>query len=210
MIKLLVADDHPMIRYGLKQIISEHQDMVVSGEADSGKQILDLLKKNEYDIMILDISLPDINGVEIIKKLRHSKYKIPILVLSALPEDQYAVRIIKAGASGFINKMAVSEQLINAIRKILAGGYYVSPALSEKLISVLKNDNEENIHEKLSPREFEIMCLIAGGSTVKNIADKLFLSIPTVYTYRKRILEKMDMQSDPEIIQYCIKEGLVI
>jgi DNA-binding NarL/FixJ family response regulator len=209
MIKILIADDHPMIRYGLKQIISEQEDMKVTGEAESGKQTLDLLKKNQYDLLILDVSLPDINGMEIIKKLRHSKHRIPILVLSALPEDQYAIRIVKAGASGFLNKMAVSEQLIDAIRKIIAGGYHISQSLSEKLISVLKNDNEENLHEKLSPREFEIMCLIASGKTVKDIADKLFLSIPSIYSYRTKILDKMNLKNDTELIQYCIKEGLI-
>ena len=210
MIKILIADDHPMIRYGLKQIISEEKDIKISGEAENGKQVFDLLKKNEYDLLILDLSLPDMNGAEILKKLKHSKYKIPVLILSAFPEDQYAVRLIKAGASGYLNKMAVGDLLITAIRKIISGGHYISSALSEKLVSAITNDNEENVHEKLSEREFEILCMIASGKTVKDVADKLFLSVPTVYTYRSRILEKMDMKNDNELIQYCIKEGLVL
>jgi DNA-binding NarL/FixJ family response regulator len=210
MIKILIADDHPMIRYGLKQIISEQKDIKVTGEAENGKQVFEFLKKNEYDLLILDLNLPDINGVEILKKLKHSKYKIPVLILSAFPEEQYAVRLIKAGASGYLNKIAVADLLIDAIRKIISGGHYISSALSEKLVSAITNDNEENVHEKLSEREFEILCLIASGKTVKDVADKLFLSIPTVYTYRSRILEKMDMKNDNELIQYCIKEGLVL
>ena len=209
MIKILIADDHPMIRYGLKQIISEQKDIKVTGEAENGKQVFEFLKKNEYDLLILDLNLPDINGVEILKKLKHSKYKIPVLILSAFPEEQYAVRLIKAGASGYLNKIAVADLLIDAIRKIISGGHYISSALSEKLVSAITNDNEENVHEKLSEREFEILCLIASGKTVKDVADKLFLSIPTVYTYRSRILEKMDMKNDNELIQYCIKEGLI-
>ena len=210
MIKILIADDHPMIRYGLKQIISEQKDIKVTDEAENGKQVFEFLKKNEYDLLILDLNLPDINGVEILKKLKHSKYKIPVLILSAFPEEQYAVRLIKAGASGYLNKIAVADLLIDAIRKIISGGHYISSALSEKLVSAITNDNEENVHEKLSEREFEILCLIASGKTVKDVADKLFLSIPTVYTYRSRILEKMDMKNDNELIQYCIKEGLVL
>ena len=210
MIKILIADDHPMIRYGLKQIISEQKDIKVTGEAENGMQVFEFLKKNEYDLLILDLNLPDINGIEILKKLKHSKYKIPVLILSAFPEELYAVRLIKAGASGYLNKIAVADLLIDAIRKIISGGHYISSALSEKLVSAITNDNEENVHEKLSEREFEILCLIASGKTVKDVADKLFLSIPTVYTYRSRILEKMDMKNDNELIQYCIKEGLVL
>ena len=210
MIKILIADDHPMIRYGLKQIISEQKDIKVTDEAENGMQVFEFLKKSEYDLLILDLNLPDINGIEILKKLRHSKYKIPVLILSAFPEELYAVRLIKAGASGYLNKIAVADLLIDAIRKIISGGHYISSALSEKLVSALTNDKEENMHEILSEREFEILCLIASGKTVKDVADKLFLSVPTVYTYRSRILEKMDMKNDNELIQYCVKEGLVL
>jgi two-component system, NarL family, invasion response regulator UvrY len=210
MIKILIADDHPIIRHGLKQIISEESDMEVTGEAENGNRVYELLKNNNFDILILDISLPDINGIEILNKLKRNYPELPVLVLSAHPEDQYALRTIQAGAMGYLNKITASEQLVSAIRKIISGSYYTSPTLSDKLLSVLKDNRKKIRHEDLSPREFEIMRLIASGKTVKEIADKLFLSIPTVYTYRSRIYEKMKMKSDNEIIQYCIIEGLVI
>jgi two-component system, NarL family, invasion response regulator UvrY len=210
MIKILIADDHPIIRHGLKQIITEESDMKISGEAESGTAIFELLKKNKYDILILDISLPDINGIEVLNKLKKTYPDLPVLILSAHPEDQYALRTIQAGAMGYLNKIAATEQLVNAIRKVISGGYYTSAALSDRLLSVLKENKKSVRHEDLSPREFEIMRLIASGITVKEIADKLFLSIPTVYTYRSRIYDKMKMKSDNEIIQYCIIEGLIL
>jgi two-component system, NarL family, invasion response regulator UvrY len=210
MIKILIADDHPIIRHGLKQIISDESDMKIAGEAESGNAIFELLKTNKFDILILDISLPDINGIEVLNKLKKNYPNLPVLILSAHPEDQYALRTIQAGAMGYLNKIAASEQLINAIRKVMSGGYYTSTALSDRLLSVLKENKKSVRHEDLSPREFEIMRLIASGITVKEIADKLFLSIPTVYTYRSRIYEKMKMKSDNEIIQYCIIEGLIL
>ena len=208
MARVLIVDDTAFMRKLLKSILFG-AGFDIAGEAENGKQVFEFLKKNEYDLLILDLNLPDINGIEILKKLKHSKYKIPVLILSAFPEELYAVRLIKAGASGYLNKIAVADLLIDAIRKIISGGHYISSALSEKLVSAITNDNEENVHEKLSEREFEILCLIASGKTVKDVADKLFLSIPTVYTYRSRILEKMDMKNDNELIQYCIKEGLI-
>lgn len=210
MIKILIADDHPIIRHGLKQIISDEDDMKVSGEAENGNQIFELLKKNQYDVLILDISLPDINGLEVLGKLKRVSPDLPVLVLSAHPEEQYALRAIQAGAMGYLNKITATEQLVNAIRKVMSGGYYTSTSLSDRLLSVLKDNKKSIRHEDLSPREFEIMRLIAAGDSVKEIADKLFLSIPTVYTYRTRIYEKMKMKSDNEIIQYCIIEGLVL
>jgi DNA-binding NarL/FixJ family response regulator len=210
MIKILIADDHPIIRHGLKQIISEEDDMKVSGEAESGGKIFELLKKNQYDILILDISLPDINGLEVLGKLKRSNPDLPVLILSAHSEEQYALRAIQAGAMGYLNKITATEQLVNAIRKIISGGYFTSDTLSDRLLSVLKGNKKSIRHEDLSPREFEIMRRIASGDTVKEIADKLFLSIPTVYTYRTRIYDKMKMKSDNEIIQYCIIEGLVL
>jgi two-component system, NarL family, invasion response regulator UvrY len=210
MIKILIADDHPIIRHGLKQIISEESDMKICGEAENGNQIFELIKEKDFDILILDISLPDINGIEVLNKLKKNHPDLSVLVLSAHSEDQYALRTIQAGAMGYLNKITATEELVNAVRKIISGGYYTSPNLSDKLLSVLKNNKKSIRHEDLSPREFEIMRMIATGKTVKEIADKLFLSIPTVYTYRSRVYEKMKMKSDNEIIQYCIMEGLII
>jgi DNA-binding NarL/FixJ family response regulator len=210
MINILIADDHPIIRYGLKQIILNEQGMSVSGEAETASQVFDLLQKNEYDILILDIGLPDFSGLEVLGKMKYIKPHLPVLVLSAMPEDLYAVRVIKAGASGYLNKNSATENLIPAIKKIISGKNYISPHLTENLVSALKNDKGEKTHDNLSPREFEILCLIGSGKTVKNIAEELCLGIPTVYTYRTRILEKMNLNHDSELVQYCIKEGIIL
>jgi len=209
-IRILIADDHPIIRTGLKQIISDVEDMVISGEAENASQVFELLQKNDYDMLILDISLPDLSGLEVLSKLKNLRIKIPVLILSALPEDQYAIRVIKAGASGYLNKIVATEQLVPAIRKIVSGGHFISEHLTEKLISAMNKTDGKYRHEKLSPREFEIMTLIASGKSVKDVAEQLFLSIPTIYTYRTRIFEKMNMKNDSEIVQYCIIEGLTI
>jgi two-component system, NarL family, invasion response regulator UvrY len=209
MIKIIIADDHPIVRYGLKQLISDESDMKVTGEAENAACLFELIKKNNYDLLILDLSLPDINGLEVLSKLKHSKADIAVLVLSALPEEQYALRCLKAGAAGYLNKIAASSQLINAIRKIISGGNYLSPAISDQILSDLKKDKKKVLHENLSQREFEIMCLLGIGKSVKEIADNLILSIPTVYTYRSRIYQKMNMKTDTEIVQYCIIESLV-
>ncbi len=209
MIKIIIADDHPIIRYGLKQLISEEPDMKVTGEAENAARVFELTKENNYDILILDMSLPDINGLEVLSKLKYSKSDLSVLVLSALPEEQYALRCMKAGAAGYLNKIAASSQLINAIRKIMSGGNYLSPAISDRLLADLKKDRKKVLHENLSQREFEIMCLLGSGKSVKEIADNITLSIPTVYTFRSRIYQKMNMKTDTEIVQYCIIEGLI-
>ena len=209
MINILIADDHPIVRSGLKQIITDEEDMVVSGEAKNGIQVLELLKEDKYDILILDINLPDITGMEVLNRIKQSKINIPVLILSVLPEEQYAVRMIESGASGYINKMAASDQLIIAIRKIIAGGFYINPALSENHASVISKNKKQTPHQNLSAREFEIMCLIASGKCVKEIAEKLTLGVPTIYSFRTKILQKLNLKNDSELIQYCIKEGLI-
>ena len=209
MINILIADDHPIIRYGLKQLISEEPDMKVTGEAENAAGVFEMIKKNNYDILILDMSFPDVNGLEVISKLKYAKSEIAILVLSALPEEQYALRCLKAGSAGYLNKIAASSQLITAIKKIMGGGNYLSPAISDQILSDLKKDKKKVRHEDLSHREFEIMCLIGSGKSVKEIADNLIISIPTVYTYRTRIYQKMNVKTDTELVQYCIIEGLL-
>lgn len=209
MIRILVADDHPIIRHGLKQILSDEKDLIIAGEAETGNQAIELLKKNEYDILILDINLPDINGLEILSYIKRLKVNVPVLVLSVLPEEQYAIRVIEAGASGYLNKIAASDQLVVAIKKIVAGGNYIKESLSDKLASVVKREKKNILHENLTQREFEVMLMIASGKTIKEIADKLYLSIPTIYANRSKIFEKMNMKSDSELIQYCVKQGIV-
>ncbi len=210
MVKILIADDHPIIRYGLKQIIADEDDMMISGEAENGKQVFDLLNKHEYDILILDLSMPDINGLEVLKRLKIIKPNLPVLILSAHPEEQYAVKCIKAGAKGYLNKIAVSSLLINAIKRILEGEIFLSPSFYKQIISDLDNNSKQDLHEKLSHREYEIMILFASGKTVKEIAGALLLSIPTVYSYRLRIFRKMKFKNVIELAKYCNEGNLVL
>jgi len=209
MIKIFIADDHAIVRKGLKQIISETPDMIVSEEADNGLEALDKISENNYDVILLDISMPGKNGLEILRLVRRKKPKLPVLMLSVHPEEQYAVRSLRAGASGYLTKESAPDELIAAIRKISKGGKFVNASLAEKLISELEIYVERPSHETLSDREYQVMCMSAMGNTLKEIAQELSLSIQTVSTYRTRILEKMNMNSIAEVIRYAVKHGLV-
>lgn len=207
--KILIADDHTIIREGLKQIISETPDMTVADEAIDGHEVLNKALKHDYDVVILDITMPGINGLDVLKQIKAQKPKLPILVLSVHPEEQYAVRTLKAGASGYLTKESAPDELIAAIRKVSVGKKYVSFSLAEKLALELEIDHEKPLHDMLSDREYQVMCMIASGKTVKDIAKELFLSEKTISTYRSRILEKMKMKSNIELTHYAIKHGLV-
>jgi len=209
MIKILIADDHAIIREGLKQILAETSDMVVAGEAADGREVLDQVRKDDYDLVLLDIAMPGRGGLDTLARLKHEKPELPVLVLSMYPEEQYAIRAFKAGASGYLTKESAPEELISAIRKVTQGGKYVSSSLAEKLVFNLETDTEKPLHEKLSDREYEVMIMIASGKTVKEIADKLSLSVKTISTNRVRALKKMGMKNNAEIIYYAIKQGLV-
>jgi len=209
MIKILIADDHPVVRKGLKEIIEETPDMVVGGEASNGQEALEKVRKCDFDIVVLDISMPGISGLDILKQLKSEKPELSILVLSMHPEEQYAVRVLRAGASGYLTKERAPDELIAAIRKASKGGKYISSALAEKLAFDLEIDAERPLHETLSDREYEVMCMIASGKTLKEIAEELFLSVKTISTYRSRILEKMRMNSNAKLTHYAIKNGLV-
>jgi two-component system invasion response regulator UvrY len=209
MIRILIADDHAIIREGLKQIISETPDMTVADEAIDGHEVLSKALKNDYDVVVLDITMPGRNGLDVLKELKKQKPELPVLVLTIHPEEQYAVRVLKAGASGYLTKESAPEELTAAIRKISEGKKYVKSSLAEKLVSDLNVDTEKPLHNALSDREFEVMCMIATGKTVKQIGEELFLSEKTVSTYRSRILEKMGMKNNAELIHYAIKHGLV-
>jgi two-component system, NarL family, invasion response regulator UvrY len=209
MIKIFIADDHAIVRKGLKQIISETPDMIVSEEADNGLEALDKISENNYDVILLDISMPGKNGLEILRLVKRKKPKLPVLMLSVHPEEQYAIRSLRAGASGYLTKESAPDELIAAIRKISKGGKFVNASLAEKLISELEIYVERPSHETLSDREYQVMCMSAMGKTLKEIAQELSLSIQTVSTYRTRILEKMDMTSIAEVIRYAVKHGLV-
>ncbi|MBM4135767.1 MAG: response regulator transcription factor [Nitrospira sp.] len=208
MIKILIADDHPIVRSGLKQIISEEDGMSVAGEAQNASEVLAFVRKNYYDVVILDISLPDRSGLNILEQLRYEKPKLPVLILSMYPEEQYAVRVLKAGASGYMTKESAPEELVKAIRKVASGGKYVSPTLAERLALDLEVNIEKPLHETLSNREFEVMLMVASGKKAQEIADNLCLSVKTVSTYRSRILKKMSLKNNTELVQYVIKNNL--
>jgi two-component system invasion response regulator UvrY len=208
MIKVIVVDDHPVVRRGLKQIIEDEPDMKVAGEAKNAGECFSLVRKMECSLVLLDISLPDKNGFDVLKQLRYEHPKLPVLILSIYPEDQYAVRFIKAGASGYLMKEGAPEELVKAIRKVHAGGKYVSASLAEKLASHL-DTSDKPPHENLSDREFQILCMIAKGESLKGISDELCISEKTVSTYRSRILEKMKMSTNSDLTRYALENHLV-
>ena len=209
MIKIFVADDHAIVRRGLKQIISETHDMLVAAEADRGDDLLSKVFQEHYDLVLLDISMPGTNGLEVLKQLKKKRPRLPVLMLSIYPEEQYAMRALKAGASGYLTKESAPEELIAAIRKISKGGKYVSPSLAEKIISQLDTNEGKPLHATLSNREYQVMCMFASGKKVKEIADALALSIQTISTYRMRILDKMRLNGIGDLIRYAVKHRLV-
>jgi len=208
-IRILIADDHAIVREGLKQIVAESSDMAVAGEAANGQEVLEQVSKNDWDLLLLDIAMPGRGGLDILKQLRCERPELPVLMLSMYPEEQYAVRALKAGASGYLTKESAPEELIAAIRKVSQGGKYVSSSLAEKLAVYLETDHEKPVHELLSDREYQVMAMIASGKTVKQIADELSLSVKTISTYRSRTLRKMEMKNNAEITYYAIKQALV-
>ena len=208
MIRILIADDHPIVRQGLKQILSEESDMGVFGEAQNSQEVLELVRKQDWDIVILDITMPGRGGIDVLKELKHQYPKLPLLILSMHPEDQYAVRALKAGAAGYLTKESAQEELIKAIRKIVRGGKYISSTLAEKLAFDLETETEKPLHETLSDREHQVLLMIASGKTVSGIAEELSLSVKTIDTYRARILEKMKMKTNAELTHYVIKNNL--
>jgi len=208
MIKVIIVDDHPVVRRGLKQIIEDEPDMQVAGEATNAGECFSLVRKMECSLVLLDISLPDKSGFDVLKQLRYEHPKLPVLILSVHSEDQYAVRFIKAGASGYLMKEGAPEELVKAIRKVHAGGKYVSASLAEKLASHL-DTSDKPPHENLSDREFQILCLIAKGESLKGIADELCISEKTVSTYRSRIMEKMKMSTNSDLTRYALENHLV-
>jgi DNA-binding NarL/FixJ family response regulator len=209
MIKILIADDHPIVRAGLKQILAEASDIEVTAEAGDGHDLLRLIRKGGIDVVLLDITMPGLTGLDALKQIKLENPDLPILVLSMHPEDQYGIRVLKAGAGGYLMKSAAPDQLVGAIRKVYRGGKYVSPALAEKMAFGLQTGASGLPHEVLSDREYQVLCMIASGKTVKEIAAELALSEKTVSTYRARILEKMNMKTNSELTHYAIKLGLV-
>lgn len=209
MIRVLIADDHAILRSGLKEILGHELKDVVCGEAEDARQVLLQVQSGDWDLVMLDITMPGRSGLDILKDIKAVRPKLPVLVLSMHPEDQYGKRVLKAGASGYMRKESAPDELIKAIRKVLAGGRYVSPALAEKLAVDLSDDVGWPSHETLSDREFEVLRMIASGKTVGHIAEELHLSVTTVSTYRARILEKMDLNTTAELMHYALRNHLV-
>jgi len=209
MIKVIIVDDHSVVRKGLRQIIEETNDIVVADEASSGYELLERIREKNYDVVLLDISMPGKDGLDTLKEIKYFKPDIKVLMFTVYPEEQYAVRVLKAGAFGYINKESEPEEIIGAIRKVSQGRKYVSPELAELLAANIGSSSETAKHETLSDREFQVMCMIASGKTVREIAEELALSINTISTYRIRILEKMNMKSNAELTHYAIKNNLV-
>ena len=206
MLKILTIDDHEVVRRGIKDMFTK--ETATFGEARSGAEALALVRKQSWDIAVLDISLGGRSGLEVLAELKQLRPRMPVLILSMHAEEQYAVRALKAGASGYINKASSGEELRRAILKIIQGGQYVGPSLAEKMVLQLSQPGKVP-HESLSNREFEVLCSIASGQTVTEIAAKLSLSNKTISTYRRRILDKMDMRTNAELTHYAIRNGLV-
>jgi DNA-binding NarL/FixJ family response regulator len=209
LIKILIADDHPIVRKGLRQIIQDEKDMKVVSEAANSGEVLANLKEQDIDVLLLDIAMPGKSGLELLIDLKIQYPNLPILVLSALPEEAYARRVIKMGAMGYIHKESAPDLLVPAIRKAISGQTYISSKLANILVSDLSGKNKGSIHERLSEREFEVLRLIGSGKSVGEIAEVLNLAVTTISTYRARILEKLKLKNNAEIIQYCISEHLL-
>ncbi|MBF4989208.1 MULTISPECIES: response regulator transcription factor [unclassified Methylophilus] len=207
--RILLVDDHSIVRDGLRNLIELETDLQVTGEASSGAEAIQLVRKNEYDAMVLDISMPDKNGVDTLHELKHVAPNLPVLVLSGYAEDQYALNLMRNGCKGYLTKNADSDEIILAIRTVSAGKRYISAELAELMTNELSHPSEKQLHETLSDREFQVFVKLATGQTPTAIADELFISIKTVSTYRSRILEKMAMKSNADLTYYAIKYGLL-
>jgi len=209
MIKILVVDDHAIVRDGLRRILVDTPDMVVADEASNGEEVINKVGNNDYDLVLLDISLPGRDGLDVLKQLKCTNPKIPILILSVHPEEQYALRSLRAGASGYLTKQSAPDELIGAIRKVAKGRKYITSSIAEKLAFKLEINARELPHETLSDREYQVMCMIGSGKTVKEIAETLSLSVKTISTHRTHILNKMQMKHNAQLTHYAIKNALV-
>lgn len=209
MIRILIADNHAIVREGLKKIVAETKNLAVVGEAGNWHELIDIVRKLNGDVVLLDINLPGISGIEVLKKIKEIKPELPILILSRYSDHRYAIRFLKAGADGYLSKTMATDELIRAIKTVSAGRKYISSSVAEKLVRNLENNTRKPIHELLSKREYQIMCLIACGKTVTNISNQLNLSVKTISTFRVRALKKMQMKTNAELIRYAIRNRLV-
>ena len=207
--RILIADDHAVVRRGLKEILASEHDMDVVGEAKNGDEALELVRKLDWDVAVLDFSMPGRSGVELIKEIKRRHPGRPVLVLSMLPEEAHAAQVFKAGGSGYINKESAGEELTAAIRKVANGGKYVSANFAEKLATDLAPDAEKPLHESLSDREYRVMWLLASGKQINQIASEMFLSPSTISTYRARILKKLKLTDNAALVRYAVKQQLI-
>ena len=207
--KVLIADDHAIVRRGLRQILAEEFSRLEVGEARNAQEALRLARERDWEIIVLDISMPGRSGVEVLKELKQVCPKTPVLILTGHPEEQYAIRVLRAGAAGYMNKETAPDHLIAAVRKVIGGGRYISPALAELLVVSLGGDPARMPHEDLSDREYQVLCMIASGKTVGGIAGELALSVKTISTHKTRILEKMEFSNPAELVRYAVEHGLV-
>ncbi len=207
--KVFIADDHAIVREGLKRIVEETPHMEVAGEATNGADAVRLVLANDYDVALFDISMPEKTGLEALQEVRSQRPDLPVLMLSIHPEDQYAIRAMQLGASGYLTKESAATELIKALERVRAGGKYITPTLAERLAEAIEHGADKPLHERLTSREYEVMCMIASGKTVRQIALDLDLSIKTIHTHRYRILEKMDLSTNTDLARYAIKAGLV-
>ena len=209
-IKILIADDHAIVREGLKQIIADAKDMVVAGDAENGNDAIKLARKGDPDVLLLDISMPDRSGIDVLKQIKKENPKLAVLMLSMHREDQYAIRSLKAGAAGYMNKQSAPAELVDAIRQVASGNKYISPALAQELARQFSGENPDvPLHETLSDREYQTLILIASGKSVSDIATELALSVKTISMYRTRLLQKMKLRHNAELTHYAIKNNLV-
>ena len=209
MIRVLIVDDHTLVRQGLKQLLAETSDIVVTAEAQNGQEAIEKVRENGYDVVLLDVAMPGADGLSVMRVLRQEEPSVAVLVLSAYSEEQYAVRFLKAGAAGYLTKESASDELILAIRKVAQGGKYVTQSLAERLAAGLASDADKPPHEALSDREYQVMRMIASGKAVGEIAEDLSLSVKTVSTFRARILKKLQLSNNADIIRYALTRGVV-
>lgn len=211
MINVVIADDHPLVREGLKKVVDQSTiDIQIAGEASNAHELMDEIRKHEPDLVILDIAMPGKSGLDVLKDIKEFFANLPVLILSMHPEDRFAIRALKAGASGYLNKSSISEKMVKAIRKIvLEKKRYISLDVAEQLADRVDLNSKEPLHDSLSDREYQIMCMIGTGKKVNDIAEELSLSVQTVHTYRSRIKEKMDLKSNVEITRYALQHNLV-
>jgi len=209
MIRAIVADDHAVVRRGLRELLSESREVAVIGEAGTARETLDQVRSGKWDVLVLDINLPDGSGLDVLRQVKQEYPQLPVLMLTIYAEEQFAVRALRAGAAGYLTKESAPEELVDAIRKVVHGGRYISPALAERLAMLADPQAERQPHETLSDREFQVFRTLASGRTVSQVADLLHLSVKTISTYRARVLEKMGLQTNAELTMYAVRNGIV-